>query len=142
RLRERPAGDDRGDGERRGVAGGLVPLPPEEPERRAAGDDRGDQADQPSAVDQAVVERLGVVAQHGEARERDRATDETGRERAGAELLLEPGLALPGGVGAEEDGGQVRGGHDGEDADQQRRRVEPARPWVAGGIPDRDAPPG
>ena len=39
RLCERPAGDDRGDGERGGVAGGLVTFPPDKRERRAAGDD-------------------------------------------------------------------------------------------------------
>src|SRR5215216_3233499 len=102
RLRECPAGDDCGDGERGGVAGCLVALPPDERERRAAGDDRGDQADQAPALDETVVERLSVDTQHGQAGECDRPADETGRERAGAELPLERRFAQPGGVGAEE----------------------------------------
>src|SRR4029453_8845428 len=108
-----PPGEDRGDGERRGVAGCLVAPPPDERERRAAGNDRRDQADQPSALDETVVERLSVETQHGQACERDRPADETGRERAGAEFPLELRFALPGGVRAEEDGREVRGGHDG-----------------------------
>jgi hypothetical protein len=134
-----PAGDDRGDGDRSGVAGNLVALPPDERERGAAGDDRGDQTDQPPALDETVVERLGIEAQHGHAGERDRPADETGRERADAELPLERRFAELGGVGAEEDGGKVGGGHDSEDADQERGRVEPARELVASGVPDRDA---
>ena len=87
-----------------------------------------------------MIQRLGVRAQHGHAGERDRPADEPGCERARAELPLERGLAEPGGVGAEKDGREVGGGRNGDDADQERGRVEPARELVAGGVPDRDAP--
>ena len=40
-----------------------------------------------------MVEGLGVGAQYRHAGERDRPADETGRERAGAELPLEPRFA-------------------------------------------------
>ena len=86
-----------------------------------------------------MVERVRVGSQHGHAAERDRAADETGRERARSELSLERRFAEPGGVGAEKHSRQVGGGRDGEDADQERGRVEPARELVAGGVPDRDA---
>src|SRR5204863_8281557 len=71
--------------------------------------------------------------------ERDRSADEPGRGCAGAELPLERRLAEPGGVGAEKDRRQVGGGYDGEDADQERGQVEPARELVAGRVPDRNA---
>jgi len=61
-----------------------------------------------------VVERLRVGVEHGHTRGRDRPADETGREPAIAELPLERRFAQPRGVRAEEDGGEVRGGYDGE----------------------------
>ena len=86
-----------------------------------------------------MVERLARRRAARRGRRARSPRDETGRERAAAELPLERRFAQPGGVGAEEDGGEVGGGRDGEDADQDRGRVEPARERVAGGVPDRDA---
>ena len=108
RLGERPAGDDRGDGERRGVAGGLVALPPDERERRAAGDDRDDQADQPSALD----ETRGRAARRRNAARRRPASAIAPLTRPAASARVRnfrssSGSPQPGGVGAEEDGGQV-----------------------------------
>src|SRR5438477_4883530 len=116
-----------------------VARPQDKRQRISHVNDRGDQSDQPPARDESVVERLSVGAQHGHAGERDRPTDETGRERARSELPLERRFAEPGGVGAEEHGRQVGGRRDGEDADQERGGVEPARELVAGGVPDRNA---
>ena len=113
-MRECPAGDDRGDGDCGRVAGGLVALEPDKRERSAAGDDRGEQPDQALALDETVIERLCIGTQHGHATERDRPADETGRERAGAELPLERPFIEPGGVGAEKHRREVGGSRDGE----------------------------
>src|SRR5581483_12353821 len=56
-----------------------------------------------------------------------------------AEASLQRMLAVVGGVRREVDGGEVGGGGDGEEADEDRGRVQPARPQVSGGVADRDA---
>jgi hypothetical protein len=86
-----------------------------------------------------VIKRVRVGTQHGHAGQGDRPADKAGRERARTEFPLERRFTEPGGVGSEEHGREVGGGRDGEEADQERGRVEPARELVADRVADRDA---
>ena len=52
-------------------------------ERRDGRHDRDDHAAEGTAVKQAVIERMGIGAQHGEAGDRDRTREDPGPERAG-----------------------------------------------------------
>ena len=91
-LRQRPAGDDRGHGQRGGVARRLESPYPDQSQRGDAGEHRDDQRRQTVAGEQPVVERVGVGVQHREAAHGDRSGREPRAERACAELPLELGL--------------------------------------------------
>jgi hypothetical protein len=117
-LRECPAGDRGGDGERRGVASRLVAPSPDKCERPDAGRKRGDERDQAGPVDEAVEETSRVEMQNDEPGDRDRTGHEAGAECAQAEALGETGVPAARCVGAEEDGRRIGGSRDGEDADR------------------------
>ena len=138
-LRERPAGDDRSDGDRGGVARRLKARAPDELERGEARERGHDHGADGVAVQQPLVQRVCVGVQHGEARERQRSREQPGGERARPEARLQVRVVRAHCVSGEEHGGEVGGGCDGEDADEDRRGVQPAGEQVSGGVADGDA---
>ena len=63
-----------------------------------------------------MVERMGIGAQHRDARDRDRAGDDPGPESACPEPPFEVAIGNACGVGGQKHCGDVGGGGDGEHA--------------------------
>ena len=82
---------------------------------------------------------MRIAVDDGQACERSGAGDDGHDEGAPAERQLELGPADANGVGREVDGRQVCRRRHRDRAEDERRRVEPARDEVALGVADRDA---
>jgi len=93
---------------------------------------------QPRALCESPEDALGIEMQDDQACDRDGARRQPGRECSGPEAIGEGVTAFTCGIAAEEDGRKVRGACDGEHADRDRGRVEPARDEAAAGVADMD----
>src|SRR5207253_7090954 len=103
RLREAPAGDDRGDGERRAVSRRLVAPAPDERERADARDERDGERRERASGDEPLEQTVGVEAERGESAHRERTGCETRGECAPPEVVLQLRTAAPDRVGGEKD---------------------------------------
>ena len=139
-LRQAPAGDHGGDRRRRSHARGPVAPAEDEGDRRDAGEQRDDHGHEPGAARQPVPDRRRVVSDDHEPRGGRDAGGDGRAERAPAERELELAAVEPDRVGSEVDGRQVGRRRDGDDAERDRRLVEPARDEIALGVADRNAP--
>ncbi len=142
-LRERPAGDHGGDGERGAVARRLEASRRDELERRERR--RARRRSRATSADPLQQARGRGGARRSAARRARRARGRRrggrpARECAGRDALsCSPAPRARRRVGGHEHGGEVGAGRDRERADEERRRVEPARDQVAGGVADGHA---
>ena len=97
------------------------------PERHETAD-RGDDHERQRTRREAVVEVGRVGVEHEDPDERDDTGDDRRDDRAAAEVLTQVGIAEPVRVPHQIDGREVRAHGDREQAADDRRGVDPARP--------------
>ena len=141
-LREAPPRDDRAHGRRGGHAGRPVAPAEHEGDRGSTGERREDHCDEPGSARQPIPDPARVVVDDSQADDGRGTGDDGHAECPLAERLLQLGLADAHRVGREVDRGQIRRCRDGDPAEGDRGRVEPARDEIALGVADGHAPRG
>ena len=137
-LRQRPPGHDGRDREARGEAGWLVTRSPHERQCDGAGEDRDGQGWKPVALQQAVVQGVRIGVQDRESAQGDGAGNGPCAQGPGPKRSLEIRTSEPGRVRSQVHSRQVRRDGDGQCADEDRRRVQPTREEMPGGVSDGD----
>ena len=130
-LRDAPRRHDRGHRAHREQARTGVARRSQQHERPEAAQRREDH-ERERARREPVEHVDGVVVEHEDPGERDDAGHDRGDHGAPPEVLDHVGVSEPAGVPHHVDGREVRAHGDREHAAEDRGRVDPARPRVAG----------